>query len=37
MCQYIKEPDVNARSYKFVKSVSKNILENVIDIIFSEI
>ena len=37
MCQHIKALDINARPYKFVESVPEDILENVIDIIFSEI
>ena len=37
MCQHLKALDINARPYKFVESAPEDILENVINIIFSEI
>ena len=37
MCQHLKTLDINARPYKFVESAPEDILENVINIIFSEI
>ena len=37
MCQHLKALDINARPYRFVESAPEDILENVINIIFSEI
>ncbi|WP_392889788.1 type II toxin-antitoxin system PemK/MazF family toxin [Eubacterium limosum] len=37
LCEQLKALDVEARGYRFVEMVPGDILENVIDIVFSEI
>lgn len=37
LCEQLKALDINARSYKVVEELPKDILEEVINIIFSEI
>lgn len=37
LCEQLKALDVEARGYRFVEIVPGDILENVIDIVFSEI
>lgn len=37
LCERLKALDVEARGYRFVEMVPGDILENVIDIVFSEI
>lgn len=37
LCEHIKALDLNSRSYQVVEKLPKDILENVIDIVYSEI
>ena len=37
MCQHIRTLDVESRGYTFVECIPCDILQNIIDIIFSEI
>lgn len=37
MCEQVKALDINSRKHTFVESVPKDILENVINIVFSQI
>lgn len=37
LCQHIRTLDLNAREYKFVEKIPKDILANIIDIIFAQI
>ena len=37
LCEYIKALDLNSRSYKIVEKLPQDILENVINIVYSEI
>lgn len=37
LCEHVKSLDVNSRKYKVIESLPKDILENVINIVFSEI
>ena len=37
LCEHIKALDLNSRTYQIIESLPKDILENVIDIIYSEI
>ena len=37
LCEHLRSLDIEARDYKIVEKLPKGILQNVIDIIFSEI
>lgn len=37
LCEHLKALDINKRTYKIIESLPKDILEQVIDIIFAEI
>lgn len=37
LCEHVKALDLNARSYKVVEQIPTDILEEIIDIVFSEI
>ena len=37
LCEHLRSLDIEARDYKIVEKLPKDILQNVIDIIFSEI
>ena len=37
LCEHVKALDLNARSYKIVEQLPKDLLEKVIDVVFCEI
>ena len=37
LCEHLRSLDIESRDYKIVEKLPKDILQNVIDIIFSEI
>ena len=37
LCEHVKSLDINSRTYKVIEEMPKDILENVINIVFSEI
>lgn len=37
LCEHIKALDLNSRTYQVIEDLPKDILENVIDIVYSEI
>lgn len=37
LCQHIRTLDLNAREYKFIEKMPKDILENIIDIVFAQV
>ena len=37
LCEHLKSLDINTRSYKIIEKLPEDILERVVDIIFSEI
>ena len=37
LCEHLKSLDINKRSYKIIEKLPEDILEKVVDIIFSEI
>ena len=37
LCEHIKALDLNSRTYQIIEDLPKDILENVIDVVYSEI
>jgi len=37
LCEHVKSLDINSRTYKVIEEMPKDILENVINVVFSEI
>lgn len=37
LCQHVKALDLKARNYKVIEKLPKDILKNIVDIVFSEI
>ena len=37
LCEHIKALDLNSRTYQIIENLPKDILENVIDVVYSEI
>lgn len=37
LCEHIKALDLNNRTYKIIENLPNDILENVIDVVYSEI
>lgn len=37
LCEHVKALDLNARPYKVVEQIPKDLLEKAIDVVFSEI
>jgi len=37
LCEHVKSLDINSRKYKVIESLPKDILENVINVVFSEV
>lgn len=37
LCEHVRSLDINSRTYKIVETMPKDILENVIRVVFSEI
>ena len=37
LCEHIKALDLNSRTYKVIEDLPRDILENVIDVVYSEI
>ena len=37
LCEHIKALDLNSRTYQLIEDLPKDILENVIDVVYSEI
>ena len=37
LCEHIKALDLNSRTYQVIEDLPKDILENVIDVVYSEI